>query len=80
MRLVIYVVIIGAAIATGSAMSVGNDEPIAAKLAGLPGLTFLSVLAIPFVGIVVRVLRTFPGLTNAMAARYRSLAPGPRTP
>jgi len=74
MRLVIYVVIIGATIATGSALSVGNDEPIAAKLAGLPGLMFLSVLAIPFVVIVVKVLRTFQGTRTRKLAHLAGLS------
>jgi len=39
MRLVIYALILGAAIVTGSGLSLGNDEPIAAQLAGVPSLT-----------------------------------------
>ena len=74
MRLVIYVVIIGATIATGSATSIGNDEPIAARLAGLPGLTFLSVLSIPFVVIVVSVLRTFQGTRARKLAHLAGLS------
>lgn len=74
MRLVIYVVIIGATIATGSATSIGNDEPIAARLAGLPGLTFVSVLAIPFVVIVVSVLRTFQGTRARKLAHLAGLS------
>lgn len=74
MRLVIYVAIIGATIVTGSALTIGNDEPVAAKLAGLPGLTFLILLTIPFVVIVVSVLRAFQGTRTRKAAHLTGLA------
>ena len=61
MRLVVYVLVIGVALVTGSALSLGNDEPIAARLAGVPGLTFVLVLSIPFIAVVVSILRTFQG-------------------
>jgi hypothetical protein len=52
MRLVIYGIIIVAAIITGSGMTMGNDEPIAASLWRLPSLTLVVVLAPLFVVIV----------------------------
>ena len=61
MRLVIYVLVIGAAMVTGSGLSLGNDEPIAAHLWGLPSLTFVGVLTVPFVLIVWSIVRTFRG-------------------
>jgi hypothetical protein len=61
MRLVIYVLVAAAAIATGSGLSLGNDEPIAAHLWGLPSLTLAGVLTIPFVIIVWSIVRTFQG-------------------
>ena len=61
MRLVIYAIILGAAIVTGSGMTTGNDEPIAARLLGLPSLTFVLALTPPFVFIVWLLLRTFRG-------------------
>lgn len=61
MRLVIYLLIIGAAIVTGSGMTMGNDEPIAAHLWGLPSLTFVAGLTPLFSFIVWVVLRTFAG-------------------
>ena len=61
MRLVIYVLVVGAAIRTGSGLSLGNDEPIAAHLWGLPSLTFAGVLTVPFLLLVWSVVRTFQG-------------------
>jgi hypothetical protein len=61
MRLVIYVLVTVAAIVTGSGLSLGNDEPIAAHLWGLPNLTLVGVFAIPFVVIVRSIARTFQG-------------------
>ena len=61
MRLVIYVLVIGAALVTGSALSLGNDEPLAARLASVPALTFVLVIAIPFMALAVGVVRTFQG-------------------
>ena len=52
MRLVIYVLVLGAALVTGSGLSLGNDEPIAAQLWGLPSLTFVVIFAVPFLWIV----------------------------
>jgi hypothetical protein len=48
MRLVIYVLVVGAAVVTGSGLSLGNDEPIAARLWGLPSLSFVAAFAMPF--------------------------------
>jgi hypothetical protein len=45
----------------GLGLSLGNDEPIAAHLWGLPSLTFVGVLAAPFVVIVWCIVRTFHG-------------------
>jgi hypothetical protein len=61
MRLVIYALVIGATLVTGSALSLGNDEPIAARLAGVPSLTFVTVFSIPFIAVVASLLRTFRG-------------------
>ncbi len=61
MRLVVYVLVVGAAIVTGSGLSLGNDEPIAGHLWGLPSLTFVGVLAVPFVVIVWTIVRTVDG-------------------
>jgi hypothetical protein len=60
MRLVVYVLVVGAALVTGSGLSLGNDEPIAAHLWGLPSLTFVGVLTVPFVIVVWNIVRTFP--------------------
>jgi hypothetical protein len=61
MRLVVYAIIIMAAIITRSGMSIGNDEPIAASLWGLPSLTFVAVLSPLFVLVVWLFLRDFRG-------------------
>ncbi len=60
-RLVVYALVVGAAIVTGSGLSLGNDEPIAAHLWGLPSLTFVGALAAPFVTIIWSIVRTFHG-------------------
>jgi hypothetical protein len=52
MRLVIYGLVLVAAMITGSGLSLGNDEPTAARLAGLPSLTFVGVFAVPFAWVV----------------------------
>ncbi len=61
MRLVVYVLVVGASLVTGSGLTLGNDEPIAAHLWGLPNLTFVGGLTLPFVIIVWSVVRTFQG-------------------
>ena len=61
MRLAVYMLVLGAAIATGSGLSMGNDEPIAANLWHLPSLTFVAIFAVPFMWIVSTIVRTFPG-------------------
>ena len=61
LRLVVYVLVTVAAIVTGSGLSLGNDEPIAAHLWGLPSLTLVGVFTIPFVVIVRSIVRTFQG-------------------
>lgn len=65
MRLVVYLIIVVAAIVTGSGMTMGNDEPIAALLWGLPSLAFIVALS-PFFGIILWLfLRNFRGTTSA---------------
>jgi hypothetical protein len=59
MRLVVYVLVVVAALVTGSGLSLGNDEPIAAHLWGLPSLTFVGMFAIPFLIITWSVVGTF---------------------
>ena len=59
MRLVVYVLVVGTAMITGSGLSLGNDEPIAAHLWGLPSLTFVAIFAVPLVIVVWSVTRTF---------------------
>lgn len=61
LRLVIYILVVGTALVTGSGLSLGNDEPIAAHLWGLPSLTLVGVLTLPFAIIVRSVVRTFQG-------------------
>lgn len=51
-RLVVYGIVIAAAVVTGSGLSMGNDEPIAAHLVGLPSLTFVGLL-MPFFAVIV---------------------------
>ena len=61
MRLVVYVLVVGAAVVTGSGLSRGNDEPIAANLWGLPSLALVAVFTLPCVSIVASVVQTFEG-------------------
>jgi hypothetical protein len=61
MRLVIYTLIVVAAMVTGSGLAIGNDEPTAARLAGLPSLTFVGVFALPFAWIIYAVVNTMNG-------------------
>jgi len=61
MRLVIYVLVVVAAIVTGSGLSLGNDEPIAAHLWGLPSLTIIGMMTPPLAMIVWSIARTFRG-------------------
>lgn len=65
MRLVVYVIIVVAASVTGSGMTTGNDEPIAARLWGLPSLTLVAALSPPFVFILWLFLRSFRGTASA---------------
>jgi len=58
-RLVIYFVVLLVAIFTGSGLSMGNDEPIAARLWGIPSFTFVGIFAVPFVLIVWDIVRRF---------------------
>jgi len=48
MRLTVYLLVVIAALITGSGLSLSNDEPVAALLAGLPSLTFVGLFSIPF--------------------------------
>lgn len=52
MRLVVYLLILAVAVKTGSGLSMGNDEPIAAHMWGLPSLTLICLLSVPFLCIV----------------------------
>src|SRR5262249_51392729 len=61
MRLVVYALVVGASIVSGSGLSLGNDEPIAAHLWGLPSLTFVGLLTVPFVAIFWSIVRTVDG-------------------
>jgi len=61
MRLVIYILVVVAAIATRSGLSLGNDEPIAAHFWGLPSLTFVAILTVPFALIVWSIVQRFQG-------------------
>ena len=45
MRLVVYLIIVVAAVVTGSGMTMGNDEPTAARMWGLPTLTFVGAFS-----------------------------------
>ena len=65
MRLVVYVIIVVAALVSGSGMTMGNDEPIAARLWGLPSLTLVAALSPPFIIILWLFLRSFSGTTHA---------------
>jgi hypothetical protein len=58
MRLVIYVLVMVAALVTGSGLTLGNDEPIAAHLWGLPSLTLVVILVFPFAAVVWSVFRS----------------------
>jgi len=57
MRLVVYIAVLVAALVTGSGLALGNDEPIAAHLWGLPSLTLVAIFAIPFALVVWEVFR-----------------------
>ena len=61
MRLVIYFLVSVAAIITGSGLRLGNDEPYAAHLWGIPALSLVALLTIPFAVVVWSVVRTFRG-------------------
>lgn len=66
-RIAVYVLVLGVALFTGSVLSMGNDEPIAARLWKVPSLTFVCVFAVPFVLVVWSIARTF------RANRFRTL-------
>ena len=56
-RLVIYAIVIAVAGVSGNAMTMGNDEPLAARLWHLPTLSILAVLALPLVAVTALILR-----------------------
>ena len=66
-RLAVYFLVLGVALITGSGLSMGNDEPIAARLWGVPSLTFIGLFAIPFLLVVWSIARAF------RANRFRTL-------
>jgi hypothetical protein len=66
-RLAVYFLVLGVALFTGSGLSMGNDEPIAARLWGAPSLTFVGIFTIPFLLVVWSIARTF------RANRFRTL-------
>jgi len=66
-RLAVYFLVLGVALFTGSGLSMGNDEPIAARLWGVPSLTFVGLFAITFLLVVWSIARTF------RANRFRTL-------
>jgi len=64
---------VGAALVTGSGLSLGNDEPIAAHLWGLPSLLLVGLLAIPFSAIVAIALRQTAGNRRHKAVQVLGL-------
>jgi len=75
MRLVIYALVVAAALVTGSGLSLGNDEPIAARLYGLPSLTFVLALALPFTWLAVKIVTdTWAGLRSRSANAFARAA------
>jgi len=74
MRLVVYVLVLAAALVTGSGLTLGNDEPIAARLWGLPSLTLVAILAIPFAAVVWDVLRSLRASATGKTVHIAGLA------
>jgi hypothetical protein len=74
MRLVIYLLILIAAIRTGSGLSLGNDEPIAAHMWGLPSFTLVCLLSVPFLYIVWIATKTWAGSRFSKLANLLGLA------
>lgn len=74
MRLVIYLLILGVAVKTGSGLSMGNDEPIAAHMWGLPSLTFVCLLSVPFLYIVWSAVHVWTGSRLSKAMHLCGLA------
>jgi hypothetical protein len=70
MRLDIYALILLATLITGSGMSLGNDEPIAARLWGLPSLALVFVLLVPFLWIAVTVARSAWRRWSSLGAQF----------
>ena len=70
MRLDIYALILLATLITGSGMSLGNDEPIAAQLWGLPSLALVFVLLVPFLWIAVTVARSSWRTWSSLGAQF----------
>lgn len=73
MRLAIYLVIVIAALVTGSGQAVGNDEPIAAHMWHLNSLTFVGLLSVPFLVVVWIVSRDLAGSPWKRAAHIGGL-------
>jgi hypothetical protein len=74
MRVVIYLLILGVAVKTGSGLSMGNDEPIAAHMWGLPSLTFVCLLSVLFIYIIGAVVDTWAGSRLSKALNLFGLA------
>lgn len=74
MRLVVYALVLGATLVTGSGMTLGNDEPIAARLWGLPSLAFVIILAIPFAIVVWLIFRDVRASAVGKALHVAGLA------
>lgn len=74
MRIVIYLLILGVAVKTGSGLSMGNDEPISAHMWGLPSLTFVCLLSVPFIYIVWAATDTWAGSRLSKALNLFGLA------
>jgi uncharacterized membrane protein len=70
MRLDIYALILIASLITGSGMSLGNDEPIAARQWGLPSLVLVFVLLVPFLWIAAAVTRSAWRTRSSRAAQF----------
>jgi hypothetical protein len=73
MRLAIYLLIVSAALATGSGLAIGNDEPIAAHMWHLNSLTFVALFSVPFILIVWTVSRHLAGRPRKRAAHIAGL-------
>jgi hypothetical protein len=73
-RLVIYAIVIIATGITGSTLSMGNDEPIAANLLSWPGLSFVLVFAPLFATVAWLITADLGGSRLARAGRLVAAA------